>query len=386
MAWDVNSLTGSEMPHVCFVAPNIYPIISGDYSAGVVGGAEVQQSIIARSLLARGYRVSIICSDFGQPDNIEIDGISIHKTCRVSAGIPVLRFFHPRATSIFSALRRVNADIYYARTASPMVGFVTLFGRLKGKRTIFAAADNSDFSRGNTKIHYRRDQWIFEYGVRNCSCILAQNPEQRSLCFENYRRRATVIRNCIATPEDFDPGNGSTVLWVSTIRQLKRPQLLIELARRLPHRKFVMIGGVDRYQNELYEKTAAMAAEVDNVDFLGFVPLTEIDRYFDHARVVVNTSETEGMPNTFLQAWARSIPTVSFFDCEARQGTERVGYCVDTVEGMAIAVERLYSDDSEYVSAGKLCLEYCREFHSVASAVDSVEAVFRELLGAPGNA
>ena len=376
----------TEPLHVCFAAPNIYPIISGDYSAGVVGGAEVQQSIIARSLVARGYRVSVVCFDFGQPDIVEFDGIAVYKTYRLSAGIPILRFFHPRATSIFSALRTVDADIYYARTASPMIGFVTLFGQIKGKRTIFAAADNSDFSLDKMKIHYRRDQWIFRYGVRNCNHILAQNAEQKRLCLENYHRNATVIRNCIAASANTSSGHGSTVLWVSTIRRIKRPDKIIELARRLPHRRFVMIGGADRYQDELYKKTIALAGEVENLKFLGFIPLTEIDKYFDQARVLVNTSETEGMPNTFLQAWVRSIPTVSFIDCEARHGSDRVGYRVDSVKAMAETVDHLFTNDAEYLAAGKRCLEYCQDNHSIDSTVDRLEAVFRAETDASGNA
>lgn len=365
--------------HICFVAPNAYPLIAGNYSEGVLGGAELQQVIVAKELVARGYRVSMVCSDFGQPDPVEIEGITIYGTCHMDSGLPIVRFLHPRLTSVWSALRRADAEIYYTRTASMLVGVVATFGRRNRKHTIFAAADNTDFSRVKTKIRFRRDLWIYEYGIRNSSKILAQNPAQKGLCQLNYGRDAEIIPNCCAISDDVSQRNGTTVLWVSTIRALKRPELLIELARQMPHRKFVMVGGADRYQTDLFKSISRSAKREANIDFVGFVPYSKIGAYFDGAKVVVNTSDTEGFPNTFLQAWAKSIPTVSFFDCQAWRGKDRIGYCVETLEDLVHVLDQLFSDELAYARAGELCRDYCNEHHSVRSVVDSLEAVIAQL-------
>src|SRR5258705_13103541 len=94
----------SRKPHVCFVAPFAWPVFSGDRKIKLVGGAEVQQSILMRLLQRNGYRVSLVCLDFGQPQGAVVDGVKVYKTYRYKAGIPLLRFIHPRLTSVWQAL------------------------------------------------------------------------------------------------------------------------------------------------------------------------------------------------------------------------------------------------------------------------------------------
>src|SRR5260370_25759548 len=105
-------------PHICFVAPNIWPVFSHDPDNQLIGGAEVQQSILARALVRAGYRVSMICLDFGQPQRVLLDGVTVHKAYRPDAGLRVLRFIHPRITTLWRAMRAVSPGFYYHRRSA----------------------------------------------------------------------------------------------------------------------------------------------------------------------------------------------------------------------------------------------------------------------------
>lgn len=375
----------TRRPHVCFVAPNIWPVFSGDTDSQVAGGAEVQQSILARMLECNGYKVSIICSDYGQPARIVKDDITVVRTFAPQAGIPVLRFIHPRLTGVWRALCEVNADIYYQRSAGMTVAVVATYCRRHGKQSIFASASNLDFVPGQQLIRYQRDRWLFERGLAMVDAVVVQNEKQKRLCAEHYARDATLIPSCYSLPHGANPGHGDYVLWVAAMRRAKRPELLFEMAKRLPQRRFVMIGGPAGSlpgEREYFEDVRQHAATLPNVEFTGFLPLQKVETYFDRARVVVNTSGVngEGMPNVFLQAWARGVPTVAFTDTGSRLKGEPIYPIVTSVVEATSAIERMFTDDTYRARTSSRCLEYFTATHGPEQVLDQYQHLLRNVL------
>ena len=126
----------------------------------------------------------------------------------------------------------------------------------------------------------------------------------------------------------------------------------------------------------------ADASTLANLEMTGFVHFQDVERHFDEASVLVNTSESEGFPNTFLQAWSRGMPTVSFCDLELRWNGSGVGEVVDSIDRMAESVRSLLSGQDRWQRAGLVCRAYFTEHHSVERAVDAYEAVFERLQSA----
>lgn len=363
--------------HICFVAPHAWPALSRDPHIPEVGGAEVQQAALARLLAARGHRVSMICLDYGQPGGARVDGVTVHKAFRRDAGIPVLRFAHPRLTSMWRAMAAADAELYYFRSASMWVAVLAAFCRRHGRRAIYAAASDRDFVPGHAgQIRYARDRWLYRRGIAAVDAIVAQNETQRAQCTAHFGREARVIASCYQLPPGARPAGGEDILWVGTMHLNKRPELALELARRLPHRRFVMIGGPSPDGRETYETARARAASLPNVQFTGFLPIDAVERRFDGARVLINTSAYEGMPNTFLQAWARGVPTLATVDV----GTPVNRVFHDLDEGAA-ELERLAGDAQHWARASQAVREHFESNHSSAEVMARYEAIFDQLLG-----
>ena len=361
--------------HVCFVAPYAWPVLSRDPAIKVVGGAEVQQSILARLLARSGCRVSMISCDYGQPSPVEVDGVTVYKAFQPEEGVPLLRFLHPRLTSMWRAMREVDADVYYQRSSAVWTGVVSAFCRWHGKGSIYAGASDRDFVIGEEQIRFARDRWIYRRGLATVDAIVAQNRVQVETCRKYHGREAVLIQSCYEPPKKSFSETKDLVLWCGTIHDQKRPEILLELARRLPQRRFVMIGGPspkgERFRPGYYEDIRDQAACLPNVAFTGFLPLAEVEPWFDRARVLVCTSVYEGMPNVFLQAWARGVPVVSTVDVGVP-----INRVFREVDDAVRIIEALCTDAAQWSEASAKALEHFRATHSP----DTVVEKYRELI------
>jgi hypothetical protein len=86
------------------------------------------------------------------------------------------------------------------------------------------------------------------------------------------------------------------------------------------------------------------------------------------------------MPNTFLQGWARGVPTVAFVDTGARLRGEPLYRVVGRVEEAADEVERLFTDQAHWARASARCREYFGSTHSTSKVLERFEGLLGELV------
>ena len=145
-----------------------------------------------------------------------------------------------------------------------------------------------------------------------------------------------------------------------------------------------MIGGPsggDAESRRYYEVIRSQTEALPNLTFLGFVHPTDVEQHFERARIFVNTSDAEGFPNTFLQAWSRSMPTVSLFDPNSEEEGLPVCSAVKEIKEMVEVLRKLNRDDVYWRETGERCRQHFTRCHSLSSVLDHYEMVFQNLLG-----
>jgi glycosyltransferase involved in cell wall biosynthesis len=353
------------LPRICFLGLDNLAVLAPGYSHLPAGGEPVQQTLLARALARRGYDVSMVVADLGQPQGAEYDGVRTYGSFDPNAGIPILRFIHPRWTGVMAALRRADADIYYTSCASTAVAQIVLAARPRRARTVFRIASDSDCDPARLLIRLWRDRKIYEHGLARVDRILAQSEFQRDLMQRNYGRDSRVAGMLVepgATPASF-AARQRDALWVSNIRQVKRPDLLLEVAKALPELSFQMVGGPLPGAEALFDEIGAATLAMPNLEFSGLVPYRDVSRAYAAARVFVNTSDVEGFPNSYLQAWTNGVPVVAFFDPDGLIAREGLGIAVKSHQEMRDALQRLATDEGAWQQASRRCVAFmAREF------------------------
>lgn len=342
---------------VCFVGMDNLPVLAPEYGAHGIGGEQVQQTLLAKALARRGVEVSMVVYDYGQEDARVWDGILAHRSFGQSEGLPVLRFVYPRWIKTWNALRRADADVYYLSCAGMQLGLVALFCSRYRRKLVFRVAHDSDCMPDELLITYWRDKKLYEYGLKRAHRIFVQTQSQHAAMLANYRRDSTVapmlVQSCAQSVERM-----VDVLWVNNLRQFKRPDLLLELARRMPKVKFCMVGGEQPGFGELYASISAEAAQLPNLDFAGRVPYHDMAPRYAGARVFVNTSDSEGFPNSYLQSWVHGTPTVAFFDPDNVIHREGLGRAVASLSEMQASIASLLGDRDYWEACSRRCRRY----------------------------
>ncbi|HSD74483.1 MAG TPA: glycosyltransferase family 4 protein, partial [Steroidobacteraceae bacterium] len=309
---------------LCIVGMDDYPLLAGSGDTTSVNGESVQHVLLARAWRDLGLDVSMVVHDHGQGPVRMHDGIRAFAAHAPYAGVPVLRFVHPRMTSLVTALTAADADVYYQSPSGSATGVTAWFCRQRGRRMVYRVASDANCVPGRQLIRYWHDRKLYEYGLRRAHLVATQTLEQTSLLLEHYGIGSAAVNMAVELPAAQADRRDIDVLWVSNLRSVKRPELVLELARQLPHVSFTIAGGVCGRQH-YYDEVMAAAARLHNVTMLGAVPYARIGALFDRARVFLNTSSVEGFPNTFLQAWVRGTPVVTFFDPDRLVHQQRLG-------------------------------------------------------------
>ncbi|MET0532791.1 MAG: glycosyltransferase family 4 protein [Steroidobacter sp.] len=343
---------------ICIVGLDDYPQLANLKDAKYVGGESVQHVLLARAWRDLGHEVSMIVHDHGQGRVTDVDGIRAVAPYSRTEGIPVLRFAHPRLTGMIGAMREVDADVYYQSPAGAPTGITAWFCRRYGKRFITRIASDLACIPGKQLIRFWRDRKIYEFGLRNADLIVAQSEQQRTLLRQNYGLKSEVLDMAVDMPSGPPPAKDIDVLWVSNFRPVKRPEVVLDLARRLPNVQFVMAGGALPGAEEYFHSMRKAASELPNVSCPGAVPYTDVGAVFSRARIFLNTSEIEGFPNTFLQAWVRGVPVVTFFDPDSLVKQRQLGRTAKDFDDMVGAIQSLLADVPERERAGERARAY----------------------------
>jgi glycosyltransferase involved in cell wall biosynthesis len=121
-----------------------------------------------------------------------------------------------------------------------------------------------------------------------------------------------------------------------------------------------------------------------NFQYLGSQPIAEVNRQIGQSDLLLYTSlPREGFGNSFLQAWLRGVPTLSYtFELDGILEREQVGRCAPSFEQLAADVQELMENHDQRQEMAQRARAYALQHHSVEALVNNFETLFSSIVSA----
>jgi glycosyltransferase involved in cell wall biosynthesis len=295
---------------VAFYLPSITPLLEG-HSSEAPGGAQTQVLLLAKALAARGVRTTLIAYPGAGGLPASVDGVTVIER-PASKGHQRLVGKLRETLRVRHALRSADPAVVVCRTAGVYLGVVALTAKLLlRRRFVYAAASLLDFDFDRRRFG-ARGAFVYRLGFRLADAVVVQTDEQAQLCQETVGRTPVVIRSIAEHVSIRRQRQPDAFLWIGRIYPNKQPLVYAQLASALPEARFEMVAVPSPGSDGLLADIRDVAAATPNLEIFGPMSPAAIAEHVDRAVAVVSTSSFEGMPNVFLEAWAKGVPVIAY--------------------------------------------------------------------------
>jgi glycosyltransferase involved in cell wall biosynthesis len=294
------------------------PGAAGLYDNAVrrASGAERQVLLLARALSEGGSRIAQIVYPIADRIPLASPGLTLVERRKSRVGDRRLIGAVRETTEIWRALSRADARVVVVRKRTAALSVAALFCRVRRRRLIFSSANDYEFMH-DQYAHGGPRRMLYSLGIRLADAVVVQSEGQLALARRAYPRLRRLVHipsfaesAPLSSPEQHEP---NTFLWIGRVVDYKRPLRYVELARAFPDASFLMVPVVDVSEPDspLLPEVRAAPQDVPNLKVLDPLTHAEMLDLIGSAVAVVNTSRFEGMPNVFLEAWARGVPVLT---------------------------------------------------------------------------
>jgi glycosyltransferase involved in cell wall biosynthesis len=365
------------MKRICFILPW--------FIKDAVGGAELVAYYTAKELLSRGWEVHYICEARSVQEYDQHEGMTIHRIPNRRQYLQGLNYW-----ALKKKMHEIKANFWYCRSSKIYPVTVEKIARQSGGKTIWGLgndgqADNRIYGSTNLKRRLKK-QFIHRItcrGIPRIPIVLAQNRYQGNSLKRVYGVDAHILYNGHPIPKCnqlYAQDRQNLVLWVGHLRPGKRPDLFVSLAESGESNsiqyKMIASGnepGLSRFVEE-------NAGRLPQFEFLGERTVDEVNQILLRACALVTTSESEGFPNTHIQAWMRGVPVVSTgIDPDDLIKERGLGIVVSNADGLHDAVHKLMSDDQYWNEMSRRCRAFSESNFDIRRIVDKLIDILNEV-------
>ena len=307
----------------------------------------------------------------------EVYSLTNEKTCK-EKNITFLKHKDSRFLSILLDflialyyLHKIKPNLILLRGASNRLFVLSIASRIFGCKIVFMGASDVNFVPGKETINNTFNRYLYQRGLKGVKYVVTQNNFQTETVKKAYGKVPLQLNNIWRNENcELDTIQKKyQIVWVANLRRLKRPEWFIEAARKLPMYSFAMAGDTSHRQ-DYKDELLKMIDEITNLDYLGRISFEQSSALIANSCILVCTSEFEGFPNTFLQAWSNNRPVISTVNPNDVITKYQLGQCVSSIDELVKTIQLFLNDHNVYREMQKNINSYFNKQHNSRNSFD----------------
>lgn len=333
-----------------------------------IGGSELQCNFIAEKLTELGHLVTYVVPDGKGPYYQDYTIISC-----INNGKKI-------AEAVISS----EPDIVYWRYNK--IHFFEAVRQIKEKRipVIFGTSSEGDVNPGflkkdvglKKKIKMIAKSYWNHRGFKYVDAVVVNNKAHLNILPVDYQEFIPNGMMDESTPFEW---NRPYCAWVSSLKEIKRPEKVVDLARKLPEMDIIMAGEIQEKKYDWFRDNEQLP---DNLFYVGIKTPEEINGMLKGAILHLHTCYPEGFPNVFIQAWMQGTPSVSLgFDPSNYLLDYKMGYSAnDDWKSFLNAVKSFIKNNKKRDEYGSNARQFAKSTFIIEKNVNKLEEVIKKTL------
>lgn len=350
-----------------------------------LGGSEQQLKYLTERLLVKGYKVHFIFPLVSSKPIQKSEIINHPLTYKKLLG-PFGKSWFIYKNRIKKLIKEIKPDIIITRAYLSWSGIIADFAKRHNVKHVHFMASARE---GNIWEHsisltkpydYVERKYVLKTYKGNTQ-LIAQSDFQVNGVFNNFEIRPIKITQSApaCNPKEIKKSNQKIkVTWIANLKPLKRPEKFLTIVDFFKHNddlEFSMIGDC---KSEKYSEMLSEHKKISNFTYMGALSNDKVNNILNATHILVNTSDSEGFSNTFVQAWLRKVVVLSMSanpdDIITRQ---KIGFLCPTVKELKSKINFLRNNRTLLYDMGDKAYCYALQNHSLEKNINKIIALLK---------
>jgi len=293
-------------------------IISPVFFKDLKGGTEIQTYFLGRELVERKWIVHFIRENEEKKGVLETkNGMIVHSLSNTKPSLTWLKIL-----PLFKMMKKIKAKYWYCRAARTYIFVVWLISKVVGGKVLWACSSDIYVSKELGKktenenflvrLILKFDKLLFILALKKIDLVLLQTQSQKEMLKKNWNIKGVVVRNGYPILNYSEKKRNPAIIWIGNLRRMKHPEKFVLLAKSFQESayEFFLIGK-DKGFPELRESVREADKTLMNFNYLGEQDIDQVHERLQQAKLLIHTSDYEGFPNVFIEAWLCGVPVIS---------------------------------------------------------------------------